>query len=76
MYRGPPGVPGRATPSGRAMDEPPTAPLPRLFWRRVRCEACGRLFELPPESDALPAHSPRHRDAAGARCPGRDGIPA
>ena len=55
------------------MGERPESRLPRLFWRRFRCEVCGRLFELPPDNPVLPIHSPRRRDAGAAECPGRVG---
>ena len=57
------------------MGERQEARQPRLFWRWWRCEVCGRLFELLLDNPTLPLHTPRRRDADGAACPGREGVP-
>ena len=49
--------------------------LAKIFWRRFRCDACGRLFELPLDDPVLPVHAPRAGSGEDC-CDGRDAVPA
>jgi hypothetical protein len=49
--------------------------LAKIFWRRYRCEVCGRLFDLPLDAAVLPAHAPRG-GSQDICCDGADAVPA
>jgi hypothetical protein len=47
--------------------------LPKLYWRRFRCGACGQIFQLPLDDVTLPRHAPRRGDGDGCRAD--DAVP-
>lgn len=49
--------------------------LAKIYWRRFRCDGCGRVFTLPLNDTTLPAHAARGRTES-TDCHGQAALPA